>query len=708
MNLQWPVLSIRMQVRVVIIVLTTLALIAGGFVAFQEREESVRAEKAGQALAVLEDSLQLTLALSLERGKINLGLLANEAISDDEASAAAKAKQATDIPLAAALEKLRASSFEGADGVEKQLVGLKAKIDAARLSVEAQTNKNLSERSAGASQTYLTAMFALMEEIGRINARLESISSDYAPAVAQRASLAVLAMELRDALGRRSVHITSVVGGGHPMTQSELERWGQLSGHIDELWTQLTDRIAATSNLSPEVTNAIEEVRGSYFVKAAAFYSHIVEIGRTSGKYDVDTSKMRDYNIEASKPVVALATTAIADGKRVDISIYERATANYHMALAGLSVIFVVCLVAFFGFNRRVAKPLQQITTIILRVAAGELDVAVPGTGRGDEIGEMANAVETLRLVSIKARQLESAQAANMAEIKMRQSLLDKIFESFELSIASILEQASRADTELKQSSTDLITIADQANVSVVASGEAAEQTTSTVHTVAAAAQELALSTQEISRQMQGSSELSTRAVERVETATANVSSLAEAAQEIESVVKFIHEIASKTNLLALNATIEAARAGDAGKGFAVVASEVKALAGQTGEAIEQISAQVANIQTLTERAVAAINHIGGIVSEVDRANVAVAAAVEEQSAATSEIARSIETAASSVAALDANILALRQVAGDNMNISSVVAEVSASFRKAIGTVNDEIQLFIRNVKNNEQSAPDS
>jgi methyl-accepting chemotaxis protein len=51
---------------------------------------------------------------------------------------------------------------------------------------------------------------------------------------------------------------------------------------------------------------------------------------------------------------------------------------------------------------------------------------------------------------------------------------------------------------------------------------------------------------------------------------------------------------------LALNATIETARAGDHGKGSAVVAGQVKALAGQTPTATEEISGTV---QKLTNEA---------------------------------------------------------------------------------------------------------
>ena len=68
-------------------------------------------------------------------------------------------------------------------------------------------------------------------------------------------------------------------------------------------------------------------------------------------------------------------------------------------------------------------------------------------------------------------------------------------------------------------------------------------------------------------------------------------------ASEIGKVTELINAIAGQTNLLALNATIEAARAGEAGRGFAVVAQEVKALAGQTATATQDIGKRIEAMQ---------------------------------------------------------------------------------------------------------------
>jgi methyl-accepting chemotaxis protein len=139
---------------------------------------------------------------------------------------------------------------------------------------------------------------------------------------------------------------------------------------------------------------------------------------------------------------------------------------------------------------------------------------------------------------------------------------------------------------------------------------------------------------------------IATKAVSEAEWTNTMVKELNEAAGRIGDVVRLITDIAEQTNLLALNATIEAARAGEPGRGFAVVASEVKALAGQTAKATEDIGAQIAGMQHATMRSIEAIGAIERTIRQIDEISGAIAAAVTEQGAATQEIARSVETAA--------------------------------------------------------------
>jgi methyl-accepting chemotaxis protein len=207
----------------------------------------------------------------------------------------------------------------------------------------------------------------------------------------------------------------------------------------------------------------------------------------------------------------------------------------------------------------------------------------------------------------------------------------------------------------------------------------AAAETSATVHAVAAGAEELAGSVQEISRQVTSALQMSTDAVAQADQADKIVNGLAETTQRIGEVTSLIASIATQTNLLALNATIEAARAGDAGRGFGVVASEVKALADQTGRATSEIAAQIAGVQDATRGAVAAIGSIAETIDRLREVSSGIAAAVEQQTAVTREIAQNMQVASTGVEQISKNIASI-SVATNQVAVSTkTVREISHS-----------------------------
>jgi len=233
--------------------------------------------------------------------------------------------------------------------------------------------------------------------------------------------------------------------------------------------------------------------------------------------------------------------------------------------------------------------------------------------------------------------------------------------------------------------------IAHGARDQATSAAAAAEETSAMVQSVASASEELNASIGEIARQISTATDIVDRANSMTAQMATAVSSLAESGDKIGKVVGLIQAVAAQTNLLALNATIEAARAGEAGRGFAVVASEVKNLAGQTAQATEEISRQVADIQSGTGRAVAAIEEIGHIMHDIGGVTGSIATAIEQQGSVTRDIAQSVQQAADGTTVLARSVAsveeAISQTSDNAGDVNKTANDFGAQSQKLAETV---------------------
>jgi len=373
---------------------------------------------------------------------------------------------------------------------------------------------------------------------------------------------------------------------------------------------------------------------------------------------------------------------------------------NVSVTLIYSLIAVTVGLLVAWIVGRGIARPLKVMTGLMRRLAGGDRSIEVSSLDRGDEVGDIARAVQVFKDTAIEMEQLREAQERQeqQAEDDKRRTMAE-LAEHFEDTVKHVVAAVSSASRQLQGSAEAMTTTADQTNHLAIAVATAAERASVNVQTVAAATEELSCSIEEVSRQVADSTKIAALAVEEANRTNVTIAGLSDAAHKIGEVVGLINNIASQTNLLALNATIEAARAGEAGKGFAVVASEVKNLANQTAKATDDIQSQVGQMQSVTEIAVAAIKEITGTIRRMNDITTTIESAVEKQTAATQEIAHNVQQASNGTREVSKNIDGVTRAANETGKGAAETLSAANDLNRLSGTLSVEVDQFVSRIR---------
>jgi len=388
--------------------------------------------------------------------------------------------------------------------------------------------------------------------------------------------------------------------------------------------------------------------------------------------------------------VSSVIEAQLANGARMSRSI-----------LIGAAIIGVILLAIILLATRSVTRPLKGLTGGMKKLAAGDFAVVLPGLGRGDEIGEMAQAVEDFKTKAAERAHQEADEKAegDRRAAAGRKAEMRRLADEFEATVGQIVATVSSASTQLEAAAGKLTSTAATTQQLSTAVAAASGEASVNVQAVASSTEELVASVGEIGRQVQTSSRMSSEAVQQASKTDDRITMLSNAASRIGDVTKLITTIAEQTNLLALNATIEAARAGEAGKGFAVVAQEVKQLASQTAKATSEISTQIAEMQAATQDSVAAIKEIGGTIGRISEIATTIASAIEEQGAATQEITRNVQQASVGTNEVAARITDVNRGAAETGAASSQVLSSAQALAQESKRLRQEMSKFLATIR---------
>ncbi|OLP58139.1 chemotaxis protein [Xaviernesmea oryzae] len=384
--------------------------------------------------------------------------------------------------------------------------------------------------------------------------------------------------------------------------------------------------------------------------------------------------------------------SSFADGQKL-AAANERSRANLVSILVIASGV-IIALLAGAALVMTLKGPIGQITRAMRRLSEGDLDVALSGEDRRDEIGDMARALVVFKDNALAKVRVEAESVAQRAEAEAERARNDAekrlVDSQIEFAVGALAEGLGRlAQGDLSETITTPFhgrleqlrqdfngslqrlqdTLAQiRANaLAIQTSGNemhgSADALSKRTEAQAASLEQTAAAVDEITVTVRSSAARAAEAHDAVEETRRNADNSATvvanaiaamgrietASGQIQQIIEVIDEIAFQTNLLALNAGIEAARAGEAGKGFAVVAQEVRELAQRSAGAAKEIkeligksTAEVGIGARLVQETGAVLSGISQQIVTVNHHVESIATASRDQAAALNEVNGSV------------------------------------------------------------------
>ena len=409
---------------------------------------------------------------------------------------------------------------------------------------------------------------------------------------------------------------------------------------------------------------------------------------------DVPAAELTDHMTQADRALAKLVKKFAADGLETRDNADDLTTQSTRLVLMQIAVAVALALGVGWLVGRNLSRPLVQLVRSIDRLAAGELEHAIPArlANRRDEIGAVARAAAVFReAMQQNAKADNERDQLRLKTEQEKMQALQNAAENIERETTHVAERSAKSGSVLASRAGELAASAARMLATVDAVTAASNTALSSCEIVAAAGEELSASAREIA------SQITTSAAEIASTARAGerahqiMDQLSGSMVQIGAIGRLINDIAGRTNLLALNATIEAARAGEAGRGFAVVASEVKSLAMQTAKSTDEIARSVGAVQIATTEAVKVVVEMVERVASIERITQSVAFAAEQQTAATGEIARSVLGTVEAMRAVSGEVGAVAEEArgtdaavNEMQSVAGAVAEQIAELRSVM------------------------
>ncbi|EGQ7684364.1 methyl-accepting chemotaxis protein [Vibrio parahaemolyticus] len=314
-----------------------------------------------------------------------------------------------------------------------------------------------------------------------------------------------------------------------------------------------------------------------------------------------------------------------------------------------LGVSGVVLIVAGIILTRKIKQPINYTLSVLDELVKGNYAQSVKVTGWSSEFTTLTSQIH--RVMSYNRALIEQVKSNNVSIQCQSKTNSDDIS-----AVCNSARKQTLSLHSISAAAEELASISQETQQAILKTNEH----TNDIHDLVSVALDY------VGQTVSGNDELGNLLIQ----SSSTIADVEIRTRDISNIIKVIEDIARQTNLLALNAAIEAARAGELGRGFAVVSDEVSALAEQTAHATHKIqdlidnlnqasAVAVAHMSTCTSQMQSNTGHLGKTKSAISEINEHVSALAEETDVVTLSANEQLQSCQHISSSVTSNVIGL-------------------------------------------------
>src|ERR1700736_201143 len=281
------------------------------------------------------------------------------------------------------------------------------KVRALQSTVNFQASRFRVERNLHAIDDWREAIHGVLETLSMASVAVGNMVRIGDPLIAEMVQIRRTAWTIRDRYGLQCSMLRPYVDTSQPLDSAQLDSWVGNRAVYTFAWHTLAEFL-----LRPCVSTAARERVERARRTTQEAQSKVDAIGRrfdSSGKPAVAGAEWTTLCDRPFDSILAIAQQAQDEANTHAEAI--RAASFRILLVAGVDLTSVIAfgVLAVVHVQRRLARPMRILTAAIARLSHRDFDEAVPSTGSPDELGSMAQALETLRTSALEAERLQQA-----------------------------------------------------------------------------------------------------------------------------------------------------------------------------------------------------------------------------------------------------------------------------------------------------------